>query len=1229
MTHDPASTPADAPAGRRLRAIAFGSGGFDTAMQLGVVHALLVARGVAPDFVAGLSAGAVHAAALAEILQAGEGRGEEERRNAQVDSFRKFLASFLELPGDLLRSIVPDTYEINADRPLAPIELPIHFAAERAGRVGADHARTGLVRLMNRLLDLRLPVRALAMIVNRALRLNATGEEPPSPWRTRKRLGELAFLWLLGHRYMFALAPTAWALFRAARTGRPPAERRAAGGTAAQLIGLPIVRRAGRALSHLGSFALLELLWLLLPLLALLAAPFRRRLGGSRRGGGRRMLDRVLEHYGIADGLANTYALQQQLVRCFDPGYFGETNMAEVLDKALDRSNEPARGARSTKTLDWYATHQPQITVAPIAARVDTGDLAILPRDVPVVDALLAATAVVPIFPAFKVESAAAGYPLYFIDGRNVSAEPVGALMELLRQDGRLDQATGVDIYPVSSLAAVAGGDGEACAGILEVAARAMELQRLRDATIEQRLTALQTKALPPGGARIDLGGRRFVRAEVRPLALERPIEINRRIFMGHGDVDAEELVYEAVADGCRAALQAMIPDAIAAVGGSAGAAAVSCRETVARRLAGFAGRSRDGDVFLPGHGAEGPGLEEVCRRCALSRPSQGEPAAAERQRLKVGASHCDWPPWPVEGAAETGTRAPVSTSDPLEPVEIAGWPEDRDGERGAERPLVSLLFGGGVFRGVFHMGVMNALDEIGLQPDLVAGSSVGSIIAAMIAQAFRQTHGRPEQIANLAASFLAIDRLVMTDRLADFVRGLTLRAADAPFSLRDLDLVLRRYDLDRPGDWSARARRVVGGLERLFYLSPIRLSELVKAAREREAARFAGLLSKAVQEFLDRSGVGQEVLGTEPLALLIREEVIRPLGRGARDTVFDAFHPALQFLATATNLSRGTLEVLGSSTAPQEVSLLYGLLASSAFPGVFRPRRSWEIFPNADDMDQYIDGGTIDNLPLDAVARFLDRASRSRLLTRRPRDRQGREIPHLLFTASLEVDPACLKEDDVEDVRRSFLRLAGRARTFSYNRKIDEYRAAQRNLRDIQRGRASGAGRGAPWEPLDLHVIAVRPRWLCSTFGFHPMIGFRRQRQAESIAHGCASTIGTLYAERQGEQAAWLDAWGAARLDAVDARAVVLQGDGAAPILYPQREGKGPDECWFRRGARCPFSPGELEKRHGIETRGPLVRELARIYEACGRTATHRAAHEVESLAAAPAPAPPAVPSG
>ena len=59
---------------RPYRVFSFPGAGFDTVMQMGVVHALLVTRRKAPEMVGGISVGAITAAALGEVLQANAGQ---------------------------------------------------------------------------------------------------------------------------------------------------------------------------------------------------------------------------------------------------------------------------------------------------------------------------------------------------------------------------------------------------------------------------------------------------------------------------------------------------------------------------------------------------------------------------------------------------------------------------------------------------------------------------------------------------------------------------------------------------------------------------------------------------------------------------------------------------------------------------------------------------------------------------------------------------------------------------------------------------------------------------------------------------------------------------------------------------------------------------------------------------------------------------------------------------
>jgi NTE family protein len=51
-----------------------------------------------------------------------------------------------------------------------------------------------------------------------------------------------------------------------------------------------------------------------------------------------------------------------------------------------------------------------------------------------------------------------------------------------------------------------------------------------------------------------------------------------------------------------------------------------------------------------------------------------------------------------------------------------------------SERPLVALVLGGGGARGFAHVGVIKALEDAGVFPDIVTGSSSGAIVAALYA---------------------------------------------------------------------------------------------------------------------------------------------------------------------------------------------------------------------------------------------------------------------------------------------------------------------------------------------------------------------------------------------------------------------------------------------------------------------------------------------------------------
>ncbi len=79
---------------------------------------------------------------------------------------------------------------------------------------------------------------------------------------------------------------------------------------------------------------------------------------------------------------------------------------------------------------------------------------------------------------------------------------------------------------------------------------------------------------------------------------------------------------------------------------------------------------------------------------------------------------------WPVLCFVLAGCALapPAPGPDPSAPVELK------------RAPRVGLALGGGAARGFAHVGVIQVLEEAGIRPDLVAGTSAGSMVAALYA---------------------------------------------------------------------------------------------------------------------------------------------------------------------------------------------------------------------------------------------------------------------------------------------------------------------------------------------------------------------------------------------------------------------------------------------------------------------------------------------------------------
>jgi predicted acylesterase/phospholipase RssA len=1163
-----------------------GGSGIDSVFQLGVAHAHIVGRLAPPALIVGLSTGAVHATAIAEILQASYPGVEQS--DASMHRFREILFAYQDFCGDLVGMALPDAFEADAGRPLKPNPQAIHFKAERDARAKSLRARSGLIKLVNDLFMQSVTIRTLTRLVRAWMGFKATRELPflrrwlgrcreswylfvavgSAPLQCAQLLAYVARAWLAGALRLIGEELHGDFKERLESFPRVEAwlERLSVrqGSTAGGIIfgGGPrmFVHSMLYLLIAAGFFVLtgtvVWLTYLTVPvlfvvevfalLMVLLFAVFRLE-DIAERLGEVQWFDRVLTYYELRRDIGNDYLIEDLFIRIFDPNYHGELNMNRVVERAMrhrdtdDQKDPPAK----PRTFESYTAHDAPIHVAPMAADLHTGTLLRLRPTLSIVAGLKAAVSRTPFLRPVKVDLEKGGTALA-VDAVSISSDAAIPALDILR-DSLHPDVERVRLFSVAATTKTQPSDAKARAyvGAVDVALGAVRLSAFRDADDERELIRSYNELIPEENRapeRILDGRKRALRCFGDQNG--KPIHFVRTEFAEIAPAEALGTWESVIREKDKEARQAVIGRAVAE----------GCRATLAARLGK---KDHFGCRAMVGDGTSIPGAREVCQHCTHYR------------------------------------RMPQIVFPPAAPAKVDAG---ESAEPKDENPCVSLLFSGGVFRGVFQIGVLNALNQLGVRPKVIAGSSVGSVVAAMIARIFtiRSWRHRNREIVKLAATFMTLDRLVITDRFADFARRLTLRAASARFSLRDADLFFRNYDrLESQFDFVAR--RVVGGIEHLFYVSPYELSDLVRHIRDQDYARALALARRYAQEICDRGQVSFEVLGAEPLILLIDQHVMRDEG----GVMQNRRKPAI-FLLTTTNFTTGELKVVELPATPSR-GLVEALLASSAFPGIFRPRWARETVFGDNSTDQYIDGGVLDNLPIHRiVAHLRNSSSRSQHV---PRPFGNR--PHLVLTASLEPQTDVLETAEKEGLHRSWLLARRRAARLRYNQKVDRFRSAQHDLRYIYDRYASHYDlQGVPVgiDSLDVEVVVVKPKWLCSTFGFHPMLGFRRKRQAASIAHGCASTLHTiarilrpLTADDAETDPSWPEhAW------RMNTRG--LDND-AARHLVPRTRTDG--QCHFRDNVRCPFSAQALDP--GLP---PTMRkEIETIYELCGKEETHQRA--------------------
>ena len=93
-------------------------------------------------------------------------------------------------------------------------------------------------------------------------------------------------------------------------------------------------------------------------------------------------------------------------------------------------------------------------------------------------------------------------------------------------------------------------------------------------------------------------------------------------------------------------------------------------------------------------------------------------------------------------------------------------------------RPTVALVLGGGGLRGFAHVGALRALEEAGIQPDIVVGTSAGSVVGAAYASGMNleqiKSAALNVKVSSLMDFTLSSSGIMRGNKLASWVNTMT-----------------------------------------------------------------------------------------------------------------------------------------------------------------------------------------------------------------------------------------------------------------------------------------------------------------------------------------------------------------------------------------------------------------------------------------------------------------------
>ncbi|HLJ28108.1 MAG TPA: patatin-like phospholipase family protein [Candidatus Angelobacter sp.] len=563
------------------------------------------------------------------------------------------------------------------------------------------------------------------------------------------------------------------------------------------------------------------------------------------------------------------------------------------------------------------------------------------------------------------------------------------------------------------------------------------------------------------------------------------------------------------------------------------------------------------------------------CPRFLTLLRKQKDPRVNGKSGLPEICEHCDKH---LKASRDSGRKAVFDDQ------EIKAWRDRNDldiqfPQLTSEEPRIVFVASGGVFRGPFHAGMVNAMLALDVKPDLVVGASVGTLVGAALAATLAATTRKDSLgvLGALADAFQQSDqRIAFTKTLKNAARELGIRSRSvdlAPYELRKKILEGTQSD---PGFAVTGTPPVL--IDAISDILLIPHGETARIAAEFVAGHFTNALHLLVagvrNETLQRLDIVDAVMGASLLEPTARTLLGSMLGYDMFDS--QPYQKSkIAIFGTSTDLRNEQPVLFGRYRFDrQSYDFVNACLASSAFPAVFAPRKEDQIFPGLGDPEKiFSDGGMFDNLPISPALEILTASQRSWIPKSgtNPVAALGSRVqnPDLFITGSLDEIPS-----PSERVFDNLVSIKKRAGTLQNNVKILAFEEVTElvsgHIEFLHRIVQAYTAQGRPVDESYLNglvntaLLSVYPadaEHLNGTFQFCDSMGRKPEVINRSMADGCFQTLATLAQSCNPK--------------ATSFRAKTVQNfisRKKIPELIPITGPRGKTEASDRNGYYCPF---------------------------------------------------------